>query len=134
MILLFVFFVVTSLFLHLFFFYYAIHVVINGQVLELGGVLALVEHQLELVVLCVWAAVLLACWYRRWRKQWINSKPMKNKINSKVNERNMTVTYLSAFSTMAGISLARYGLESSKQGLVLTSISQVLRSSSIMKS
>lgn len=86
MILLFVLFVVTSLFLHLFFFYYAIHVVINGQVLEFSGVLALVEHQLELVLLCVGAAVLLAWWYRRWRKQWINSNPMISKINSKVNE------------------------------------------------
>lgn len=35
---------------------------------------------------------------------------------------------------MAGISLARYGLDNSKQGLVFTSIIQGFISSSIMKS
>ena len=47
--------------------------------------------------------------------------------------RGSTAT-LNAFSIMDGISLAKRGQQSSKQGLVLTSISQVLNCSSIMKS
>jgi hypothetical protein len=39
-----------------------------------------------------------------------------------------------AFSTILGMSLARYGDESSRQGLVLTSMSHGFNSSSIMKS
>ena len=41
---------------------------------------------------------------------------------------------LKAFSNMFGISLASNGLESSRQGLVLTSITYSLNSSSIIKS
>ena len=44
------------------------------------------------------------------------------------------MTYLRAFSTIVGISLAKYGLESSKHGLVLTSIIHGFMSSSIIKS
>ena len=82
-VLFFVLFAVASFFLHLLLFYYAVHVVVNGQILEFGGVFTLVEDQLELVLLRVGAAMLLARWYRRWREQWINSNPMINKINSK---------------------------------------------------
>ena len=69
---------------------------------------------------------------RRWREYWINS--------DSVEEREMLdclyelFTYLMAFSSMAGMSLARYGEESSRQGFVLTSIIQGFISSSIMKS
>jgi hypothetical protein len=42
--------------------------------------------------------------------------------------------YFTAFSIIVGIKRERYGAESSKQGLVLTSISQGFMSSSIMKS
>lgn len=47
---------------------------------------------------------------------------------------NENVTYFNVFSTIAGMSRAKYGLESSKHGFVFTSISQTLRSSSIIKS
>lgn len=44
------------------------------------------------------------------------------------------VTYLRAFSTIVGISLAKWGELSSKHGFVLTSIIHGARSSSSMKS
>jgi hypothetical protein len=45
-----------------------------------------------------------------------------------------SIATLKAFSTIAGMILAKRGQESYKQGLVLTSMSQVLKLSSIMKS
>lgn len=63
---------VASFFFHFLLFYYAVHVVVDGQVLEFSGVLLLVEDHLELVLHGVGAAVLLARRYRWRRKQWVH--------------------------------------------------------------
>lgn len=59
--------------------------------------------------------MLLAVRHWRWWEYWVDSQ-------SKYKVINFEITYLSAFSTIAGMSLARYGLDSSKQGFVFTSI------------
>ena len=52
----------------------------------------------------------------------------------KDNNCNLSVTYFNAFSTIAGINRAKYGLDNSKHGFVFTSMSHTFISSSIMKS
>ena len=69
---------VTSLFLHLLFFYYAVHVVVYWQILQFSRVFPLVEDHLELVLHGVWATVLLARRYRWRRKQWIYRDSFRN--------------------------------------------------------
>ena len=53
------------------------------------------------------------------------------KVRTLVTQKD---TYFIAFSSILGINLANNGLDSSRQGFVLTSISHGLKSSSIMKS
>lgn len=76
-VLVFFFFDVAALLLHLFFLYYAVHVVVYWQVLEFRGVLSFIKNHLEFVFHCIRACVLLACGYGRWREQWVDSNPFE---------------------------------------------------------
>lgn len=57
-----------------------------------------------------------------------------NGVNNNSNDSQQKDSYFIAFSIIAGIRRAKYGEESSRQGFVLTSISQGFRSSSSIKS
>ena len=117
---------VTAFFLHFLLLDDTVDELVDWQVLELVGVVSLVPDQLEAVLKTVGDVVLLTV--RQWR-WWIDRV---NRDSTAINK--FSVTYFTAFSTMAGIKRARYGEESSRQGFVFTSISQGLRPSSNMKS
>ena len=66
---------IAALFFHLLLLDDAVHVVIDGQVLQLLGVISFVEHQLELIVHRVRALVTLLWRYgRRWEYR-VNCDP-----------------------------------------------------------
>lgn len=69
MLMVFLFFDVAALFFHLILFYYSIHVVIDGQILQFISIISFVEYHFELIVHCVGALVSLL-WRKRWRREY----------------------------------------------------------------
>jgi hypothetical protein len=65
---------VTSLFLHLLFFYYAVHVVVYRQVFQFCSIFPFIEYKLKLVLLSIRQSVVPLTarnWW--WWENWVNS-------------------------------------------------------------
>ena len=91
------------------------------QSLQISAILHLIKYQLKLVA---FEQIVRQTHFFAQNSQFLNGRRREDRIDY---QSAYKWDYLKAFSSMVGMTLPRSGQASSRQGLVLTSISQTLK-------